>query len=104
MGLSARLTRLEASATRRKRQRVAEAVAELEGVSPEEAFEWTEVDPDDQAAALQRFGNGLVDVGELARWMAARHGLTAQETSEAVSWAERCNAQLEGRAVAEPWR
>ena len=70
----------------------------MEGVSVEEAFAWTEVDPDDKAATARRCGGGLVDVGELTRWLAGRRGLTAQETTEAIGRAERVFAQLQERA------
>jgi len=96
--LANRLARLEAERTRRRRLRVAEVLAEMEGVSVEEAFAWTEVDPDDKAATAQRFGSGLVDVGELTRFLAERHVLTREETTQAIGQAERCVAQLQERA------
>ena len=99
--LASRLARLETERTRRRRLHIAEALAAREGVSLEEAHEWTFVDSDDKAAALERFGRGLVDVGAVTRWLAERHGLTAEETAEAVAEAERVAALLEQRAVAE---
>ena len=95
MSLQTRLTLLETERARRRRLRVASVLAPLEGVSVDEAFERTFVDPADQAAVLARFGRGLVDVGELTRFLAAHHGLTSEETAEAIAQAERCHAQLE---------
>jgi len=63
MGMNARLTKLEEARSHRRRRRVAEAVAELEGVPFETAFARTFVAPTDAAAILARFGRGLVDVG-----------------------------------------
>ena len=94
--LANRLARLEAERTRRRRLRVAEILVEMERVSIEEAFVWTAVDPDDQAATVQRFGRGPVDVGELMRFLAERHGFTEEETAAAAAQAECCLARLQG--------
>ena len=96
--LTSRLVRLETERTRRRRLRVAEVLAEMERVSVAEAFARTFVDPADQAGLLARFGRGLVDVGALTGFLAGRHGLTDQETAQAVGQAERCLAQLQARA------
>jgi len=89
---------IETERSRRRRRRVAEAVAGLEGIVFETAYARTFVAPADQAAVLARFGRrGLVDVAELVRWMAGRSGLTNKEIAEAVAQAERVHAQLQAR-------
>ena len=96
MSLQTRLVTLETERSRRVRLRVAAVVAPLEGITFDEAYEWSAVDPDDQAAVLARFGRGLVDVAELVRFLAARHGLSTAETAEAIASAERVAVLLEG--------
>ena len=104
MTILTRLTRLEDARTHRRRLRVAAVLAPLERISAEEAYARTAVAPDDQAAVLARFGNGLVDVADLVRFLARRSGLTDVETVEAIATAERVAALLEARDGAGPWR
>jgi hypothetical protein len=92
-----RLVRIETERTHRRRRRVAEAVAPLEGIPFDVAYARTFVAPTDQAAVLARFGRGLVDVAELVRWMAGRSGLTSEETTEAIAQAERVHARFQAR-------
>ena len=101
--LVSRLVKLETERTRRRRLRIAETVAGMEGVTVEEAFERSDVDPTDAAAIAERFGCGLVDVGAVTRFLAQRHGLTAAEAAEAAATAELLLAQLEARDGAAPW-
>ena len=104
MTLHARLVRIETERTHRRRLRVAETLAPIERISVDEAFERTAVDSADQAALIARFGRGgLVDIAEVVRLMAQRHGLTDAETAEAIATAERCLAQLQARDGADPW-
>lgn len=98
MTIHARLVRIETERTRRLRLRVAAVLAPMERISLEQAYERTFVDPDDQAALLARFGREhLVDVGAVTGWLAQRHGLTPEETTEAITLAERCHALLQAR-------
>ena len=98
MTMHARLTRIETERSHRRRRWVAAAVAGLEGVPFETAFARTFVAPADKAAVLGRFGRvGRVDVADLVRFLAERSGLTAQETSEAITQALRVAALLEAR-------
>ena len=95
VSLQSRLTLIEAARTHRRRLHVAEVLAPMEGISLEQAYERTAIDPTDQVALLERFGRDHVDVGAVTGWLAQRHGLTAEETAEAVAQAERCHALLE---------
>ena len=100
--LVSRLVKLETERSRRRRRRVAEAVARIETTPFETAYARTYADPADAAAIAARFGRrGLVDVGELVRWMAGRSGLTPEETAEAIATAERVHALLDARDGAE---
>jgi len=95
--LQPRLVKIETERTHRRRLRVAAVLAPMERISVEQAFERTAVDPADRAAMLARFGREHVDVGAVTRFLAARHGLTTEETAEAVAQAERVAAQLQAR-------
>jgi len=97
----AELRALVAELTRPRRRRIADLVAAHAGISVAEAFAATEIDPDEQAEALERFGRGSVDIAELTRWLAERRGCTAAEIAAAVALAERLHGPLH-RAIDTP--
>ena len=97
----AELRALVAELTHPRRMRIAEAVAAHSDISVAEAYAATEIDPDEQAEALERFGRGAVDIAELTRWLAARRGCTPAETIAAVELAQRLHEPL-CRAIDTP--
>ena len=90
----AELRALVADLARPRRMRVAEIVARVAGISVAQAYEATAVDPDEQAAALERFGRGAVDIAVATRWLAERRGCSAAETNAAVELAQRLHEPL----------
>ncbi len=87
--LRSRVVQLEAAAERRLRQEVAEVVAEVEGVSVVEVLSGDDVEAEDLEAVVRAFPGSQVDVAEMTRFLAARVGLTAEETEEAAEKAGR---------------
>jgi len=92
--LSHRVTNLEAEAERRWEQRTAERLAAIEGVPVAAVLGWLVESRAERAEAAQVFSGRGVDVRELTRYLAELHELTAEETEQAVSEAERCLEQL----------
>ena len=90
----AELRALVADLARPRRTRIAEIVARHAGISVEQAYEATAVSADEQAAALERFGRGAVDLAELVRFLAERRGCTSEETTRAIDLAQRLHEPL----------
>ncbi len=89
VNLSSRLVSLETETRRRRRERIAQAIARTEGIAVEETWSWMTAAAAEEATVRREYQGDPRDVGQLTRWLATRHGCSEAEIAAAVERALR---------------
>ncbi len=95
VSLSGRLLSIETETRRRRRERIAQAIACTEGIAVEEARSWVAETEAKEATIRREYQGDPRDVEQLTRWLARRHDLSEAETAQAVEHAVRVVELLE---------
>lgn len=92
--LGSRLVSLEAEAARRRLAAFAALMSELDSIPLAEAQQCAALVADDLEAVERAFPGPAIEVGDVARFLARRHGMTEEEMADAACEAQRYLAQL----------